>query len=124
MKLLLDTHALLWWLADVELRPDAKAAIADSENLVVVSAASVWEASIKRALGKLVAPDGLATVVVEAGFEPLDMSATHAERAGSLPPHHRDPFDRMLVSQAQIEDLMIVTRDGAFAPYDVETLAC
>jgi PIN domain nuclease of toxin-antitoxin system len=124
VNLLLDTHALLWWLADVELTTPARAAIADPENLVVVSAASVWEASIKRALGKLDAPGGLADVVVTSGFEPLAITHAHADAAGELPPHHRDPFDRMLVAQARTEGLTIVTRDRAFDDYDVARMAC
>lgn len=124
MSLLLDTHAVLWWLADVELRDDTKRAIADPDTLVVVSAISVWEISIKRALGKLEAPSDLADVIVASGFDLLDITARHAERAGSLPFHHRDPFDRMLVAQAQCEALSVTTRDAAFADYDVDVVAC
>lgn len=119
MNLLLDTHVLLWWLADIELRPETGELIADPDNLVAVSAASVWEVSIKRALGKVHAPPGLDNAIEASGFEPLDITAAHAERAGSLPPHHRDPFDRMLVAQAQEEDLAVITRDVAFDAYDV-----
>lgn len=124
MSLLLDTHALLWWLAGDPLEPDAADRIADPNTLVAVSAASVWEASIKGALGKLETPESLAAASVQSGFEPLPISLIHAEAAGQLPPHHRDPFDRMLVAQAQADDLTIVTRDDAFAPYDVRVLRC
>jgi PIN domain nuclease of toxin-antitoxin system len=124
MKLLLDTHAVLWWLADADLDPQALDAIADPGNLVFVSAASVWEAAIKAGLGKLDIPEPLDVAFRDDGFEPMPIAFAHAERAGGLPVHHRDPFDRMLIAQAQIEGLTIVTRDPAFAPYDVTVLAC
>jgi PIN domain nuclease of toxin-antitoxin system len=124
VNLLLDTHALLWWLAGADIDDQARAAIADASAVVAVSAASIWEAAIKRELGKLEMPDGLAEVVVEEGFEPLPIRLEHAERAGALPPHHRDPFDRMLVAQAQSEGLTLVTRDPWFDAYDVAILRC
>lgn len=124
MNLLLDTHALLWWLGGAPLVEEATEHIADPEAMVAVSAASVWEAEIKRALGKLRIEGSIARHAMEAGFESLPISLEHAERAGALPPHHRDLFDRMLVAQAQIEGLVIVTRDQAFADYDVALLSC
>lgn len=124
MSLLLDTHALLWWLADTELTDEARDAIADPDHLVAVSAASIWEIAIKRELGKLDAPNGAGAVAMAAGFEPLDITFDHAASAGALPPHHRDPFDRMLVAQARTEGLTIVTRDPAFADYDIDVMAC
>lgn len=124
MNLLLDTHTLLWWLAGAPIDPVASARIADPTNVVAVSAVSVWEIGIKRALGKLEAPDALVTHISDAGFEGLSVSLEHAERASALPPHHRDPFDRMLVAQAQLERLAVVTRDRRFASYDVKTVAC
>lgn len=122
MSLLLDTQVVLWWLGDMELGADAVARIADKDTLVAVSAASVWEIEIKRSIGKLEAPHGISDAVTAAGFEPLAVDLAHAESAGALPLHHRDPFDRMLVAQAQIEGLTIVTRDPSFAAYDVATL--
>lgn len=124
MNLLLDTHALLWWLAGARLAPMAQDQIADPTTIVAVSAASIWEAEIKRAVGKLRVDGSLPGHVAEAGFEPLPISLEHAERAGGLPLHHRDPFDRMLVAQAQAEGLMLVTRDDAFAAYEVAVLPC
>ena len=124
MTLLLDTHALLWWLADIELGDDARAAIADPDALVVVSATSIWEMSIKRQLGKLDIPGDITSTVADAGFDLLPIEGSHAASAGALPPHHRDPFDRMLIAQAQLEALTLVTRDPAFAAYEVETLLC
>lgn len=122
MSLLLDTHALLWWLAGAPMADDARAAIADPGTLVAVSAASVWEIGIKRAIGKLQV-DGFLEEHLEP-FEPLPISWAHATTAAALPPHHRDPFDRMLVAQAQIENLTLVTSDPAMAAYDVAVLAC
>jgi len=124
MKLLLDTHTLLWWLADRPLATEARERIADPETLVAVSAVSIWEASIKAALGKLRVPGSLSEAAAQSGFEPLPISLLHAETAGALPPHHRDPFDRMLIAQAQVEDLTIVTRGPAFNDYDVSVLPC
>ena len=122
MRLLLDTHALLWWLADAELTPQARDTIADPANTVAVSAASAWEISIKKALGKLSALDDLARQVQASAFSPLAIEINHALAAAQLPRHHADPFDRMLIAQAQIEQMTIVTRDKRFADYDVAVL--
>lgn len=124
MNVLLDTHTILWWLAGEALAEEAAAVIADPDNLVVASAASIWEIEIKRRLGKLDAPDSIVEHVADACFEPLDISHAHASVAGRLPLHHRDPFDRMLVAQATIEDLTVVSRDPAFEQYDVRRLVC
>lgn len=124
MSLLLDTHALLWWLAGEPMSTDALEAISDPGALVAVSAVSVWEITIKRAAGKLRFEGAIAPAIAAAAFEPLPVSVDHAERAGGLPRHHRDPFDRMLVAQAQSEQLRIVTRDAAFEAYDVPVLRC
>lgn len=124
MSLLLDTHVLLWWLAGEPMGEEATTRIADPGVLVVVSAASVWEVAIKAALGKARVEGSIREHVERAGFEPLPISLGHAERAGGLPPHHRDPFDRMLVAQAQAESLTLVTRDAVFGSYQVEVLAC
>lgn len=123
MRLLLDTHALLWALAEPErLTTEARDAVRDGGNEVLVSAASVWEVSIKEAAGKLRAPDDLLDVTAAAGFGTLPILARHAVVAGRLPPHHRDPFDRMLIAQAREGALTIVTRDERFRAYDVELL--
>ena len=124
MILLLDAHTLLWWLADdPTLSRSARAAIRDPMNDVLVSAGSVWEIEIKRALGKLAAPPGLLQAIEAADFDTLPMTGADAERAARLPPYHRDPFDRMLVAQASRLDAFIVSRDDAFAPYEVNVLA-
>jgi PIN domain nuclease of toxin-antitoxin system len=120
---LLDAHALLWWLGDdPELSRSAARVIADPANDVLVSAASIWEIEIKRALGKLVAPDGINDATHAAGFDVLPITGADAEHAGRLPRHHRDPVDRMLVAQAARIDAVIVSRDAAFASYGVDVL--
>ena len=124
MNLLLDTHVLLWWLAGDPIAREVRDRIADPETLVVVSAASVWEIAIKQALGKIRFDGSMVDHVERVRFEPLPMSLAHAERAGHLPPHHRDPFDRMLIAQAQLEGLTVVTRDSVFDAYEVDVLSC
>lgn len=123
MRLLLDTHALLWFLGEPgSLRARARSAIIDADT-VAVSAASMWEVSTKVSRGRLRVPSAdVAGEVVEWGFELLAISAAHAWAAGALPFHHRDPFDRMIVAQAQLEGMTIVTRDPAIARYQVAVL--
>ena len=124
MNLLLDTHALLWWLDDhPTLSDEARTAIADGKNLIFVSAVVVWEIGIKRALGKLKVPRHFRSTLEEQPFELLDITVEHAHAVGDLPPHHRDPFDRMLVAQATVEGLKIVTRDLRFEKYKVPLIA-
>ena len=124
MRLLLDTHALLWWLdGDRRLSRKARTAIGAEINSVIVSAASAWEITTKARLGKLrgaidVATD-VAGCVAGQGFSTLDITILHAQRAGRLPGDHRDPFDRMLIAQAQIEDLSLVSDDRVFDTYGV-----
>ena len=119
-RFLLDTHALLWWLSDPDrLHPDAHAAIADPRHQVYVSAASVWEMAIKSTLGKLTVPDDLEAQLKAHRFDPLAITIQHARHIEGLPLLHRDPFDRMLVAQAQQESLTIITRDPEVQQYDV-----
>jgi PIN domain nuclease of toxin-antitoxin system len=123
MRLLLDAHALLWWLAgDPSLDSNARDLIADPTNEVIVSAMTVWEIAIKRAIGKLSAPDGLAAVLERSGFIEAPVTAADAERAGGLEAIHRDPFDRMLVAQAARLRAVVVTRDPVFVRYGLETV--
>ncbi len=124
MKLLLDSHAFLWWLADApELSRSARASVANPENMVLVSSATVWEIEIKRALGRLEAGSADLVDEIEAnGFGELPIRARHAVAAARLPRHHEDPFDRMLLAQSQVEGLVCVTRDPAFEPYGVPCL--
>ncbi|MGB5744694.1 MAG: type II toxin-antitoxin system VapC family toxin [Sedimenticolaceae bacterium] len=122
-RLLLDTQVFLWWLADhPRLGAEARVVIRDPANEVYVSAATGWETAIKRQLGKLQAPDDLDAAVEAEGFTHLPISFFHAEQAGLLPGHHHDPFDRILVAQAQAEGLVIVTADPKLALYGVRTL--
>ena len=122
-RLLLDTHALVWWLSDVSrLSQAARAAIAEPRNDIFVSAISGWEIAVKRAKGRMTAPDHLSAMVEERGFNHLPLTFHHAEQAGLLPMHHRDPFDRLLVAQAQAEGLVLVTRDARIPCYGIRTL--
>lgn len=119
-RLLLDTHAVLWWLVDDPwLSKTAREAIADPANEPLVSAASAWEIAIKRELGKLDAPDDLVETIAVEGFAWLDVTAEHAWVVGDLPLHHRDPFDRMLLAQARVVGLPVVSAED-FSPYGVE----
>jgi len=121
VKLLLDSHSFLWWLAeDPKLSAGARRVVADPAAIVYVSAATIWELSIKADLGKLDL-DGVDLVeeVGENDFVELPMTARHALAAAYLPRHHEDPFDRMLIAQAQVEGLTVVSRDPAFRAYEV-----
>jgi PIN domain nuclease of toxin-antitoxin system len=123
MNLLLDTHALLWWLGDdPTLSGKARDAIADGRNVVFVSAASIWEIRIKQAIGKLKLPRSFREVLEAQAFMNLPVTAEHAHGVLALPPHHRDPFDRMLVAQAKAERLTVVTRDERIKRYGVSVL--
>ena len=124
MKLLLDTHALLWWLADdARLGRCARQAITTPTNLVFVSAATAWEIALKRARGKLVAPGDVEEWLAASNFQPLPIQIAEAVASAELPPHHRDPFDRLLVAQAQLGRMTIVTGDADVASYDVSVLS-
>ncbi|MFC1532498.1 type II toxin-antitoxin system VapC family toxin [Thermodesulfobacteriota bacterium] len=119
MNLLLDTHVLLWWLDDNStLSTKARTAISDSKNLVFISAVVIWEIKIKQALGRLKIPKNFRKVLDEQSFEMLDITTEHAHAIGDLPPHHRDPFDRMLIAQAQVEGFTIITRDIRLKKYN------
>ncbi len=123
MKFLLDTHVLLWWLSDSKsLSTKAASAIRNGENTIFVSAASAWEISIKRALGKLKTPDELEEVLESNSFQHLPISLQHGLVAGALSRHHDDPFDRMLIAQAQTEQLTIITHDVRMELYGVSIL--
>jgi PIN domain nuclease of toxin-antitoxin system len=123
VDLLLDTHAFVWWdMGDSRLSEIARAAIADADNRIVVSAASVWEISIKRMIGKFAFRHDTLAALGGSGFEALDITPRHADAAGSLPLHHNDPFDRLLVAQAKLEDLVLVTQDRQLSLYGVPIL--
>ncbi|OJW47964.1 MAG: twitching motility protein PilT [Alphaproteobacteria bacterium 41-28] len=117
---LLDTHVLLWWLADdPSLSPKARVLISDEKALVFVSAASAWEIVVKKALGKLEAPDDLEIALKENNFKELPITIRHALAIGHLPNYHQDPFDHMLVAQAQCESLTLITADKKLLQYDI-----
>jgi len=123
MKLLLDTHAVLWWLDDpLLLSSTAREAIAEPSNEVLVSAAVYWEIAIKRNLGKLTAPDDLRGALQRCGFIELNITPAHALATETLPMHHRDPFDRILVAQALAEGATLVSRDPFVAAYGISTI--
>jgi PIN domain nuclease of toxin-antitoxin system len=120
MNLLLDTHALLWWLDDhPSLSRKAKESISDGMNSVFVSAAVVWEIEIKKALGKIRIPSDFRNVLAQQSFEMLPVTVEHAHEVGSLPNIHLDPFDRMLIAQARVESFTVVTRDPVFGRYRI-----
>ena len=127
MKVLLDTHALLWWFTDdSRLSSKARAIIGDTANEILVSAASAWEVSTKQRLGKL---DGVSDVVARFselitadGFTSLPMIQRHGLRAGAYVVDHRDPFDRMLAAQAEIEGIPLLTIDTAFSAFPIQTI--
>lgn len=120
--LLLDTHVFLWWRADPRrLKQEAREAIAHAD-VVFVSAASAWEAAIKASLGRLDLPDPFELGVSASGFERLPIHFAHAEAVGRLAHHHRDPFDRLLIAQAQVEGLTFVTHDRQIEGYEVDIL--
>jgi PIN domain nuclease of toxin-antitoxin system len=123
VRILLDTRILLWWLcADEALPPRAGRLIASSDTAVVVSAASAWEIASKKAAGRLDAPDDVLEALDASAFDTLPITAAHALAAGALPLHHGDLFDRMLIAQARMEGLTLVTVDERFAEYDVDLL--
>jgi PIN domain nuclease of toxin-antitoxin system len=122
VSLLLDTHVVLWWLTDDPTLADEIKDRLDREPDVYVSAATIWEVAIKQAIGKLSEPPRLPERIRDSGFTPLPISPEHAITAGRLPMIHRDPFDRMLVAQAQCEDLTLVTRDANCQKYDIAVL--
>lgn len=125
MRLLLDTHALLWWLTDdPELGEKARSHIGNSGNMILVSSASLWEIVIKQRLGKL---DGdiaqIEKEVAQQGMARLNIRADHLIELAKMPVHHRDPFDQMLVAQARAENLPLMTADARIAAYSVDRIA-
>jgi PIN domain nuclease of toxin-antitoxin system len=125
MRFLVDTHALLWALGEPRaLSPEARDAIGDPANLIVVSSASLWECAIKASIGKLDLPEDFFDSIPEAGYEVMPIRISHLNVYRTLPMHHRDPFDRMLVAQARAEALTLISRDPEIAKYDVAVIAC
>ena len=123
MRVLIDTHVFLWWDQQLHrLSRPLRAAIEDEANEIVVSAATVWEIAIKRAIGKLRFDRPIVAAVLALGFEILPVAGAHAEHAGNLPPYHNDPFDRLLIAQASLEGMVLGTQDRLMRPYGVATL--
>ncbi|MGB6300531.1 MAG: type II toxin-antitoxin system VapC family toxin [Rivularia sp. (in: cyanobacteria)] len=123
MKFLLDTNTLIWWLAnDATLSQTAIKIIANPDNLIFVSAASAWEIAIKKQIGKLNIPDDLETQIEQNEFQALSITLSHAAYIEKLPLHHKDPFDRIIISQAICENMKIITRDKKFDIYQVDVI--
>jgi PIN domain nuclease of toxin-antitoxin system len=123
-RFLLDTNVVVWLLLGDRARIPGRVAeqLEDERNEVKLSAVSVWEIAIKRSLGRLRIADGWASALRSLDFEPLPVTALHAEAVETLPWHHRDPFDRLLIAQASVERSALVTSDGRFTSYGVPTL--
>ncbi|NJL78781.1 MAG: type II toxin-antitoxin system VapC family toxin [Richelia sp. RM2_1_2] len=123
MKFLLDTHTLIWWLAnDKTLSEKAIKVITNPDNIIFVSAASAWEIAIKKQIGKLTAPDDLETQIEQKDFHSLPINISHAVYIEKLPLHHHDPFDRIIIAQAVCEKMKIISRDKKFDAYPVDVI--
>jgi len=123
MNVLLDTHILIWALENNPALPQkARDVIIDGSNVIYVSSATVWEMSIKKAIGKLSVPDNLYEEIKNHRFTMLDINFEHAELAGKLPDLHKDPFDRMLIAQSIIEKLTLISKDSMIAKYQVKLM--
>lgn len=123
MNLLLDTCVLLWWLDDPDLlSKEASTTIKNPNNRIIVSVVSAWEIAIKEALGKLSSPENLKEMIADSGFELMPIDYEHVWQVKDLPSHHCDPFDRLLVSQATVENLTLVTRDSWLNAYNIPIL--
>ena len=121
MNLLLDTHIVLWWLTnDSQLDPAMTALIENPHTAVWISAVVIWEIRIKESLGKLSSPDSFRSTLLGQGFIELPITANHADHVHTLPLHHLDPFDRVLIAQAQKEKFTLVTHDAQFKAYDIK----
>ncbi|WP_221030707.1 type II toxin-antitoxin system VapC family toxin [Actomonas aquatica] len=123
MRLLLDSHVLIWWLEDPrQLSPELRPLLQDPGNTAYFSPASIWELGLKVAKGKLRIPSDFTAILVDDGFDELPVTAAHATHTLSLPPLHSDPFDRLLIAQALCEGLVLATRDAWIPRYDVPTI--
>jgi PIN domain nuclease of toxin-antitoxin system len=120
LKLLLDTHVVLWWTHDAQRLSDAaQEALVDERHDIVLSAVLAWEIAVKRALGKLKVRSGLISELIRDGARELAVTVAHADAVEALPAHHRDPFDRMLIAQARVEGAILVSADTVFRSYDI-----
>jgi PIN domain nuclease of toxin-antitoxin system len=120
MKILLDTHILIWWLSDASRLSQTEIdLITDSDNFIFVSAATAWEIAVKKTIGKLESPDDLPAALAVNNFLELPITIEHSQKLYELPLHHNDPFDRIMIAQAISEDLTFMTRDAKIALYDI-----
>jgi PIN domain nuclease of toxin-antitoxin system len=123
MNLLIDTHIILWWLDDSpRLKAEYRKILTDTDNLCYVSAATIWEISIKTKLGKLDIPDNYLDTLKDEGFQELPVKWSHSRYVNYLPLIHRDPFDRLLVAQAKVEDLTLLSTDTYIRQYDIKVI--
>lgn len=123
MRVLLDTHILLWWLIDSpNLSKRGRAVIVQDENTICISAASIWEMRIKESIGKLVLPKNFETALSQEGFEEFSISVSHAHVLAQLPMIHKDPFDRLLAAQAKSDSLVLLSHDSVFSEYPIESI--
>jgi PIN domain nuclease of toxin-antitoxin system len=123
MKLLLDTHILIWWLSEASRLSQTEIdLITDADNFIFVSAATAWEIAVKKMIGKLEAPNDLPAALGINNFLELPITIEHSQKLYQLPLHHNDPFDRIMVAQAMSEDLTFMTRDAKIALYDIRTI--
>ena len=122
MKALVDTNVLLWWLDDHPRLSPFRAVIENPRNQLLFSSISVAEISIKSSIGKLVIPNSYTQILQDSGFDELPFNAVHGLALANLPWHHRDPFDRMIISQAQVEKLPVLSSDHVFELYDLQVI--
>ncbi len=123
MKLLLDTHILIWWLSEASRLSQTEIdLITDTDNFIFVSAATAWEIVVKKMIGKLEAPDDLPAALAINNFLELPITIEHSQKLYQLPLHHNDPFDRIMIAQAISEDLTFMTRDTKISLYDIRTI--
>lgn len=123
MTYLLDTHVILWWLTDPKnISPKARKAISDKEEKVIISSASCWEMAIKKGIGRLKFPTNILEILTAEGFEVIPITANESLSVAELPLIHQDPFDRLLIVQAKLNDMVLITRDNTIMQYPVITL--
>jgi PIN domain nuclease of toxin-antitoxin system len=122
-KFLIDTHILIWWLeGSSQLSSEVREIMRNGSNAIHLSSGAIWEMSIKQALGRLDVPHDLEQVLRQESIEVLPINASHALAVATLPSHHRDPFDRIQIAQAQLEDMTLISHDGEFGHYDVKLI--
>lgn len=119
---LLDTQIFIWWMKDEKLKEDVTNILSDPANTIYLSTVSVWEMIIKKKIGKLKLPKDWKTTIKDGRFEVLSINFEHALAVETLPPHHKDPFDRMLIAQSKVEDLILITSDPKMSKYKIRVI--